>query len=156
MVVRNRQLVALVRRLRDLPGQELFQYLDEAGGRHAIGSADVNDYLRQASDEEITAKNFRTWAGTYLSVMALARQPAGDTDAARKRAMLRAIEQVSAALGNTPAICRKCYIHPTVLDGHMTGTLAPRFQVLLDRFAARPHDGLSAEEAAVMALLEEA
>lgn len=156
VVVRNRQLVSLVRRLRDLPGQELFQYLDAAGGRHSVGSADVNDYLRQASDEEITAKDFRTWAGTYLSVMALARQPAGDTDAARKHAMLRAIEQVSAALGNTPAICRKCYIHPTVLDGHLTGTLAPRFEALVDRFAARPHDGLSAEEAAVMALLEEA
>jgi len=155
VVVRNRQLVSLVRRLRDLPGQELFQYLDEAGRRHAIGSADVNDYLRQAGDEEITAKDFRTWAGTYLSVMTLARQPAGDTDAARKHAMLRAIEQVSAALGNTPAICRKCYIHPTVLDGHMTGTLAPRFRALLDRFAARPHSGLSAEEAAVMGLLED-
>jgi DNA topoisomerase-1 len=155
VVVRNRQLVSLVRRLRDLPGQELFQYLDEAGQRHSIGSADVNDYLRQASDEEITAKDFRTWAGTYLSVRALATQPVEDSDAARKHAMLRAIEQVSAALGNTPAICRKCYIHPTVLDGHMTGTLAPRFATLVERFTTQPHDGLTAEETAVMALLTE-
>ncbi|MDB5359220.1 MAG: topoisomerase [Rhodospirillales bacterium] len=156
VVVRNRQLVSLVRRLRDLPGQELFQYLDETGQRHAVGSADVNEYLRQASDEEITAKDFRTWAGTYLSVMALAAQPVDDSDAARKRTMLQAIGQVSAALGNTPAICRKCYIHPTVLDGHMTGTLAPRYRALVARFTARPQEGLSAEESAVMALLEEA
>jgi DNA topoisomerase-1 len=69
--------------------------------------------------------------------------------------MLRAIEQVAAALGNTPAICRRCYIHPTVLDAHMTGTLAPRFAALVDRFATRPHDGLIAEEAAVMVLVED-
>ena len=156
VVVRNRQLVSMVRRLRDLPGQELFQYLDEDGQRHAIGSADVNDYLRAATDQEITAKDFRTWAGTYLSVMALVAQETADSDAARKHAMLRAIEQVSAALGNTPAICRKCYIHPTVLDAHMTGDLAARFAELAARFAAKPHDGLTAEEAAVMALLEPA
>lgn len=155
VVLRNRQLVSLVRRLRDLPGQELFQYLDESGGRHSLGSADVNDYLREVTGEEVTAKDFRTWAGTYLSVTALSVMPAEDSEAARKRAMLRAIEAVSAALGNTPAICRKCYIHPAVLDAHMTGTLAQRFQKLVTRYTARPRAGLSAEEAAIMALLDE-
>ncbi|HEV2676146.1 MAG TPA: DNA topoisomerase IB [Aliidongia sp.] len=155
VVVRNRQLVSLVRRLRDLPGQDLFQYLDDDGQRHTLSSTDVNDYLRAVSEEEITAKDFRTWAGTYLSVLALAAEEAGESDADRKRAMLRVIEKVSAALGNTPAICRKCYIHPAVLDGHMTGGLAGRFTALVKRFTTRPRAGLSAEEAAVLALLEE-
>ena len=153
VVVRNRQLVAMVRRLRDLPGQDLFQYVDEDGQRHAIGSVDVNEYLRAASAEEITAKDFRTWAGTYLAVTALAGQEAGEDDAARKHAMLRAIEQVATALGNTPAICRKCYIHPAILDAHMTGSLAADFAALVARFTARPQEGLAPEEAAVMALL---
>jgi DNA topoisomerase-1 len=156
VVVRNRRLVALVRRLRELPGQELFQYLDETGARHAIGSADVNDYLRAASAEEITAKDFRTWAGTHLAVTALAAQPPEASDAARKRGLLRAVEAVAATLGNTPAICRKCYIHPAVLDAHMTGTLAGRFAELVARYAAKPQEGLTAEEAAVMALVERA
>jgi DNA topoisomerase I len=155
VIVRNRQLVSLVRRLRDLPGQELFQYVDEAGERHAVGSADVNDYLRAATAEEITAKDFRTWAGTYLAVLALAARAAGDSDAARKHSLIEAIAEVSAALGNTPAICRKCYIHPAVLDAHMAGTLAPRLRTLLARFTAHPHPGLSAEEAAVLALTGE-
>jgi len=155
VVVRNRQLVSLVRRLRDIPGQELFQYLDEAGGRHSVGSADVNDYLRTATAEEITAKDFRTWAGTYLAVTALSARAAGDSDAARKHSMLEAIAEVSQALGNTPAICRKCYIHPTILDAHMAGTLAPRLGKLVARFTAHPHAGLTAEEAAVLALIEE-
>ena len=157
VVVRNRQLVALVRRLRDLPGQDLFQYLDEDGQRHTLGSADVNDYLRAVTGQEITAKDFRTWAGTYLSVRALTAADADEdeSDAGRKRTLLRAIEQVSAALGNTPAICRKCYIHPAVLDAHMTGSLAGRFQHLVARFAARPLTGLSAEEAAILSLLDE-
>jgi DNA topoisomerase I len=155
VVVRNRQLVSMVRRLRELPGQDLFQYLDDDGRRHTIGSADVNEYLRSASAEEITAKDFRTWAGTYLMVQALVAEPSTDEDAVRKRAMLRAIEQVSTSLGNTPAICRKCYIHPAVLDAHMTGTLADDYAAHLKHFKARPHDGLTAEEAAVMALLDQ-
>jgi DNA topoisomerase-1 len=155
VVVRNRQLVSLVRRLRELPGQELFQYLDEAGERHTVGSADVNDYLRTATEEEITAKDFRTWAGTCLAAMALSAKAEGDSDTARKRAMLEAIAEVSAALGNTPAICRKCYIHPAILDAHVEGSLAPRLAKLIARFTARPHAGLSAEEAAVMTLIEE-
>lgn len=154
VVVRQRQLVAMVRRLRDLPGQELFQYVDEAGERHSIGSADVNEYLRTASGEEISAKDFRTWAGTYLAVRALTGQEAGEDDAARKRAMLRAIEQVAAALGNTPAICRKCYIHPAVLDAHMTGSLAADLAALVARFTDRPEKGLTAEEAAILALVD--
>jgi DNA topoisomerase-1 len=155
VVVRNRQLVAMVRRLRELPGQDLFQYVDEDGARHTVGSADVNDYLRAATGEDVTAKDFRTWAGTYLAVTTLTAEPAGDTDAARKRTLLRAIEQVSAALGNTPAVCRKCYIHPAVLDAHMTGELAGRFAGLLTRFSKGPQDGLSPEEAAVLALIAE-
>jgi len=153
VVVRNRQLVSLVRRLRELPGQELFQYLDAEGRRHAVGSVDVNDYLRAATGEEITAKDFRTWAGTYLAVKALSAGPDEASEAGRKRVLLRAIEQVAAALGNTPAICRKCYIHPAVMDAHMTGSLAARFAELVRRCERAPTAGLAAEEAAVLALL---
>jgi DNA topoisomerase-1 len=156
VVVRNRQLASMIRRLRELPGQELFQYLDADGARHTIGSTDVNEYLRAATGEEITAKDFRTWAGTYLAIGALTDGSPQDSDAARKTAMLRAIERVAATLGNTPAICRKCYIHPAVLDAHLTGALAPRYAALVGRFAKRPKDGLSAEEAAVLSLIEEA
>ncbi len=162
VVVRNRQLVGLVRRLRELPGQELFQYVDAEGELHSIGSADVNEYLREATEAEITAKDFRTWAGSYLALAALAgagdatEAEAEETEAARKRRLLAAIETVAAELGNTPAICRKCYIHPAVLDAHMTGTLAQYYQALCHRFERRPHDGLSTEEAALMALIEAA
>jgi len=148
-VVRSRQLVALVRRLRDLPGQDLFQFLDEDGQRHRIGSADVNDYLRAATGEEITAKDFRTWGGTSLAVRALLAEEAGEGDAARKRAMLRAIEQVAAALGNTPAICRKCYIHPVVVDAFLDRSLP----ALLQGDDSPPAPGLSDEERAVLRLL---
>jgi DNA topoisomerase-1 len=154
VVVRNRQLIRLIRRLKDLPGQELFQYLDVSGEAHGVGSGDVNDYLRRVTGAEITAKDFRTWAGTYLAILALAGAEVAGTEAARKSAMLRVIEEVAAALGNTPAICRKCYIHPSVLDAHLAGALADRFTQLVQRFAAAPPTGLSAEEAAVQAFIE--
>ncbi|HVJ52319.1 MAG TPA: DNA topoisomerase IB [Aliidongia sp.] len=153
VIVRNRQLVRLIRQLRELPGQELFQFLDEDGVRHTVGSADVNEYLREVSGEEITAKDYRTWAGTYQAIMALIDEPPEESEAARKRALLRAVETVAEKLGNTRAVCRKCYIHPAVLDAHMTGELIPQFRTLMDR-AAPPLDGLTAEETAILAFIE--
>jgi DNA topoisomerase-1 len=106
--------------IRHLPGSELFQYVDEAGERHCIDSADVNDYLREISGRDITAKDFRTWAATNLAVLALAGQ---EQQAPTRKAQVEAIKQVAKRLGNTPAICRKCYIHPAVLEGHLNGEL---------------------------------
>src|SRR3984893_11255259 len=104
--INDRRLVRIIKGCRDLPGYELFQYLDQEGNRQTIDSADVNDYLREISGEEITAKDFRTWAGTNLAVLALQEFELFDTEAKRKRA----VEKVAKHLGNTPAICRRCYI----------------------------------------------
>jgi DNA topoisomerase I len=118
--VSDRKLARVVKNCRDLPGSELFQYIDEAGERQSIDSADVNDYLREISGRDITAKDFRTWAATNLAVLALAEQ---EQEAPTKKAQVEAIRQVARRLGNTPAICRKCYIHPAVLDGYLNGSL---------------------------------
>jgi DNA topoisomerase-1 len=119
-VVSDRKLARVVKNCRDLPGSELFQYIDEAGERHCIDSADVNDYLREISGREVSAKDFRTWAATNLAVLALADQ---EQDPPTKKSQVAAIKQVAKRLGNTPAICRKCYIHPAVLEGYLNGGL---------------------------------
>ncbi len=122
--LRNRKLANVVRRCQDLPGQELFQYLDEDGQPHGIGSDDVNDYLQEITGEPITAKDFRTWAATNLAALALQQLEVFDTQAKAKKNVLQAVESVSKMLGNTPAICRKCYIHPAIFDGYLDGTPA--------------------------------
>ena len=116
----DRKLAATVRRMRDLPGYELFQYLDEQGETRAIDSADVNAYLKEISGEEFTSKDFRTWAGTVLAAQAL--QQLGEP--AEKSKLAQAIEQVARQLGNTKAVCRKCYIHPAMIDAYLEGRLA--------------------------------
>jgi DNA topoisomerase I len=151
--ITDRRIARIIRDCRDLPGYELFQYLDDDGNRHTVGSDDVNDYLREASGEEITAKDFRTWAGTNLAALALQEVGWFDTESKRKHAVVRAIEQVASQLGNTPAICRRCYIHPEILEGYMDGTL---LAALSERAQATPGDdvtGLTREEAAVAAFL---
>jgi DNA topoisomerase-1 len=152
--VNNPQLARIVRKLRDLPGQELFQYLDENGARHSIDSADVNDYLRAISGEQITAKDFRTWAGTQLAALAFAELERFETKIATRSAMMKAIETVAKELGNTPAICRKCYIHPAIFDAYLDGDLVDLLKARIDAELSDPPHGLTAEEAAIMALLE--
>ena len=112
-----------MRKCQELPGQELFQYVDDEGQRHAVGSQDVNDYLREISGQEITAKDFHTWAGTNLTAIALRELAAAPSEAAAKQNILRAIEAVAKMLGNTPTICRKCYIHPAIFEGYLDGSL---------------------------------
>ncbi len=119
-IVSDRKLARVVKNCRDLPGSELFQYIDDAGERHCIDSEDVNDYLREISGCDITAKDFRTWAATHLAVLALADQA---EERPTRKAQVEAIRQVARKLGNTPAICRKCYIHPAVLEGYLDGSL---------------------------------
>jgi DNA topoisomerase I len=121
--INDRRLAKIVKNCRDLPGQELFQYVDDYGERHVVDSADVNDYLREITGEEITAKDFRTWAGTHLAAEALREFELFDSEAKRKKAVVQAVENVAKHLGNTPAVCRRCYIHPAVLDGYLDGTL---------------------------------
>jgi DNA topoisomerase-1 len=149
----DRRLARIVKNCRDLPGYELFQYLDEDGNRHAVDSADVNEYLREASGEEITAKDFRTWAGTQLAAMALQELGGLEGDSPVKSAIVRAVEHVAKHLGNTPAVCRKCYIHPAIFQGYLDGTLLRTLAARTRAYLARNIDGMSAEEAAVTAFL---
>jgi DNA topoisomerase-1 len=151
--INDRRLARIVKNCRDLPGYELFQYLDEEGARHAIESDDVNAYLREITGEDITAKDFRTWAGTLLAALALREFELFDTEAKRKHAVVQAVERVAKHLGNTPAVCRRCYIHPAVFEGYLDGTLTEALASKTEGFLVENIDGMSAEEAAVTAFL---
>ena len=153
--VADRRLAAAVRRCQELPGQELFQYVDDDGQRRSIDSADVNDYLREITGREFTAKDFRTWAGTRLAAMALQAFEAVDSDAQAKRNVVAAIESVAQQLGNTPAICRKCYVHPAVIDAYVDGSMARTLKRRAERKLRESLHQLSSEESAVMALLQQ-
>ena len=154
--VHDRRLARIVRQSRDLPGFELFQYVDADGERRTIDAADVNTYLKSIAGDEFTAKDFRTWAGTVLAARALRELAVFNSQAQGKRNVLRAVEAVATRLGNTRAVCRKCYIHPKVVNAYLDGTLAES----LDRKARRELRSnlkhLSHEEAAVLALLQRA
>ncbi len=151
--LRDRRLARIVKKCRDIPGQELFQYIGDDGERHDVGSQDVNDYLREITGEEITAKDFRTWAATNLAALALKELEAFDTQAKAKKNVVQAVEAVSKMLGNTPTICRKCYIHPAIFDGYLDGSLVEALKRRAEETLENPPEGLSAEEAAIMAFL---
>jgi DNA topoisomerase-1 len=151
----DRRLANIVKRTKDLPGQDLFQYLDEDGEPRKLGSEDVNEYLKDVSGEEITAKDFRTWAATNLAALALTELEQFDSQTKAKKNIVQAVEAVSKILGNTPAICRKCYIHPAVFDGYLDGSLLEGLKARADATLAEPGSGLSAEEVAVTAFLSQ-
>lgn len=121
--VRDRKLAGIVRRCQDLPGQELFRYLDSDGEPRRIESADVNEYLRETTGEEFTAKDFRTWAGTVLAARELAKLGPFDSETEAKRNLVEAVKSVSMRLGNTQAVCRKCYVHPAVIESYLAGRI---------------------------------
>ena len=143
------RLAAVVRRCRDLPGQELFAYFDDAGEVHQIGSAEVNDYLREIGGSEFSAKDFRTWAGTVLALRALQQNTEFSSAAEAKRNVVAAIESVAQALGNTKAVCRKSYIHPALIDAYMEGSLASAV-----RQPAARGGGLRPDEIRVLRILK--
>ena len=151
--INDRRLARIVKGCRDLPGYELFQYLDDEGHQHAVGSEEVNAYLREITGEDVTAKDFRTWAGTQLAAKALKGFRDLDSEAKRKKAIVRAVENVAAHLGNTPAICRRCYIHPAIFDGYIEGTLLEMLANKTAAYLKKNIDNMSAEEAAVTAFL---
>src|SRR5437763_186057 len=124
--VRDPRVARIVRRLHELPGQELFQYVDADGARRTLDSADVNAYLREIGADDFTAKDFRTWAGTVLAALALAEVRRFRTVREARRNVGRAIERVAARLGNTPAICRKGYVHPGIVDAYLDGVTIGR------------------------------
>lgn len=150
--VRDRRLARIVARLQELPGQELFNYV-EAGEVRSVDSADVNDYLREAMGEGFTAKDFRTFAGTVLAAKALQAFEAFDSQAQAKRNVVAAIESVARRLGNTPSVCRQCYVHPAVVDAYLDGTLMESLRGQIERELAGGLPDLPPEEAAVLAFL---
>ena len=151
--LRNPRLARIVKACQDLPGQQLFQYLDENGQRHTVGSDDVNLYLKEITGHDYTAKDFRTWAGTVLAARALAEFEAVDTDTIAKKNVVRAIESVAARLGNTTTICRKCYVHPAVIDAYLAGDTVETVKTRVDKELTEAIGDLPPEEAAVLALL---
>jgi DNA topoisomerase-1 len=155
VTTRDRRLARIVRACHDLPGQELFQYLDDEGARCDVGSADVNTYLQEVSGEPFTAKDFRTWAGTILASLALSEFESFDTQAAAKRNITRAIERVANHLGNTVAVCGKSYIHPAILDSYLDGTLLKFLKGRVEDALREELDGLRGEEAVVLAFLQQ-
>jgi DNA topoisomerase I len=157
--VEDRRLARIVRQCQDLPGHELFEYLDESGETRKIDSADVNDYLRAISGEDFTAKDFRTWAGTVLASVALREFEESKSETQAKKNVVEAIKAVAQRLGNTPAVCRKCYVHPAVLECYLAGNLERRIRPKVeesrdDGLFELQMEVLRKEERAVMELLE--
>ncbi len=151
--IRDRRLARIVKRSQELPGQELFQYIDEDDESRTIDSSDVNAYLSEISGEAFTAKDFRTWAGTVLAARALRELAEVDSEVEAKQNVVRAIEVVAARLGNTRAVCRKSYVHPAVVDAYLDGTFVETVKQRIDAELSEDLADLSSEEAAVLAFL---
>lgn len=152
--LKDKKLASIVARLHHEPGQEVFQYTGPDGVRHSIDSADVNAYLHEIAGSEFTAKDFRTWAGTVLASLALQELEAFGTKTQAKRNVTQAIKAVSQRLGNTPAVCRKSYVHPAVFEMYLDGTMLEALKQRTEQEFAETLHSLRPEEAAVMALLE--
>lgn len=152
--VHDKRLARIIQRTRDLPGQHLFEYVGDDGEPHTVDSSDVNDYLREITGEEYTAKDFRTWSGTVLAALALQEFEKVDSEAQAKKNVVRAIESVAEKLGNTPSVCRKCYVHPAVLDAYMDGTMLEGLRALAEEKLVEDLPDLQPEEAAVLAMLQ--
>jgi DNA topoisomerase-1 len=153
--VNDRRLANIIRKLQDLPGQEVFQYEDQTGGARSVTSQDVNDYLHEITGEEFTAKDFRTWAGTVLTAMALNAQGPPEDETQAKKNIKDAIAAVAKILGNTPTICRKCYVHPVVLESYLDGEMIEGLRQKTEEALSENLEDLRAEEAAVMSFLQE-
>ncbi len=149
----DRRIARIVRACQDLPGEELFGYKDADGNAHDIGSADVNDYLRRVTGQDFTAKDFRTWAGTVLAAQALREFEAVDSNVKRKKNVVAAIESVARKLGNTRSVCRKCYIHPEIVESYLDGSFLKNLEARARDLDTRLNR-LRPEEAAVLVLLQ--
>lgn len=150
----DRRLARIVKRCLDLPGYELFQYVDDDGEQHSVDASDVNDYLREITDQQFTAKDFRTWAGTVLACAMLREFEAFESQTQAKKNVVEAVKAVSERLGNTPAVCRKCYVHPAVLDTYMGGELLKTFEKQVKQELPDSSHALRQEELDLLHLLE--
>jgi DNA topoisomerase-1 len=153
--LRDRRLASLIRRCQELPGQELFAYVDEEGEVRDVSSEDVNDYLRVASGGDFTAKDFRTWAGTVLAYRALRALQPGDGERGARRNVVEAIRRTADRLGNTPAVARGSYVHPAVLEAYLDGAIPGALVEVAEEQPEPPRSASRAEETAVMDLLRQ-
>jgi DNA topoisomerase-1 len=149
------RLARIVARCQELPGQELFAYVDEDGDVRSIDSGDVNDYLREITGQDFTAKDFRTWSGTVLAAWALKELESVDSEAQAKRNVVRAVETVAEWLGNTPAVSRRSYVHPAVIDAYLDGDVVRAARKTADTALRDELGRLTPQEAAVLALLRQ-
>lgn len=154
VAITDRRIARIVQRCQELPGQELFQYLDDDGRRQSIDADDINEYLRQITGRQVTAKDFRTWAGTMLAAAALRQIGLAQTEKAAKANIVRAIDEVAKRLGNTRSVCRKYYVHPALIDAYLSGfVLPPSPGPDRDRRAEGRPAALRGDEVAVVELL---
>ena len=151
----DKRLAKIVKRCQDLPGHELFQFLDHDGNRHQIHSEDVNEYLRAITGEHFTAKDFRTWAGSVLTSMMLREFEPFESQTQAKKNVVEAIKTVSDRLGNTPSVCRRCYVHPAVLDKYLTGSMFEAVKAEVKIEVDKQIHALRAEEFELLHLLNE-
>lgn len=149
----DRRLAKIIRRCTDLPGYELFQYLTPEGERQSIDSADVNDYLQSITGQYFTAKDFRTWAGSVLACELLATFDPFDSTTQAKKNVVAAVKSVAQRLGNTPSVCRKCYIHPAILEHYLNGLSIEATKRKLDEEIAEQTNTLHQEECTLVNLL---
>ena len=155
VTIRDRRLARVVGRCQDLPGQDLLQYVDADGEIRDVRSEDVNDYLREITGEDITAKDFRTWAGTVLAYRALTALQPGETDREVRHNVVEAVRQTAESLGNTPAVARRSYVHPEVLQAYLDGSIGEALVAAAEEQEAPPQGTTPEEEAAVVAVLRE-
>lgn len=153
--LRDKQLARIVKRCQDLPGYQLFEYQDEDGSLRTIDSSDVNTYLREISDQSFTAKDFRTWGGTVIATRTLEELGGFENQTQAKKNVVQAIKTAAEHLGNTPAICRKCYIHPGVIDAYMDGSLLDFLKYNRPKGDTDTKHGLRLDEAVVLAFLHQ-
>jgi DNA topoisomerase-1 len=155
VTIRDRRLARVVGRCQDLPGQELLQYVDDEGEVRDVRSDDVNEYLREIAGEEVTAKDFRTWAGTVLAYRALMALQPGETEREARRNVVEAVRRTAESLGNTPAVARRSYVHPEVLEAYLDGSIGEALVAAAEEQEAPPQGTTPEEEEAVVAVLRE-
>jgi DNA topoisomerase I len=153
LAVTDKRIASVIKRCAEIPGHELFKYLEDDGEPRTIDSGDVNGYIKEITQNDFTAKDFRTWAGTVIAALALSEFKRYDSQAEAKRNVVAAIESVAKQLGNTPAICRKCYVHPEILNSYMSGELVKMVQGKIAEKFKRQYAKLNSEEIMVLAFL---
>ncbi len=154
--LKNRKLASIVQKTKEIPGKELFQYYDDNGNKHPIDSGMLNDYIKEISGSNFTAKDFRTWAGTVNAFLSLKECGESETASAIKKNIVTTLDKVAALLGNTRAVCKKYYIHPDVFNFYENHTLRNYFKKYEQYLENKENGLLSPEEEIIMAILQKA